>query len=68
MADPFLASHDKTVVYVARWICFICADDLDNRVSQLPKYAWDYVQRLLLVLDSDDHIIENTERRWRWSQ
>jgi len=53
------ASPDPTVRYVAQQVwCFY--DDFKDHPVRLCKTAWDYFQRLLLVLDSDRFILHET--------
>ena len=45
-------SDDPTISYLVRqlWLFY---DDLKDHKAQLSKEAWDYFQRLVLVLQSD---------------
>jgi hypothetical protein len=59
-------SDDPTISYLVRqlWLFY---DDLKDHKAQLSKEAWDYFQRLVLVLQSDAHIEVSTRRRWDYS-
>jgi len=52
------------------WLLWFTYDDLkDHGPEHWEKLAWDLVQRLLLLLDSDSELEETKGRRtWRWSQ
>ncbi len=67
LTDPFRGSYDKTVKHVASTVWFHY-DDCKNHFVNLTKPEWDYFQRLLLVLDSNDHIVKTTTLCWRYSQ
>ncbi len=60
-------SDDPTISYVVRQLWFFY-DDLKDHKAQLSKEAWDYFQRLVLVLQSDAHVEVSTRRRWGYSQ
>lgn len=67
LLDAFRNSPDETVRYVtgAAWYHY---DDCDDHFVTLSKPEWDYFQRLLLLLESDNTIEITTTRRWHWSQ
>jgi hypothetical protein len=65
--DPFRASSDPTVRFVALAVWFHYDDCQDHFVT-LSKPEWDYFQRLLLLLESDQQIELVAERRWSWTQ
>jgi hypothetical protein len=65
--DPFQASSDPTVRFVARTVWFHYDDCQDHFVT-LAKPEWDYFQRLLLLLESDQQIELVSVRRWSWTQ
>ena len=62
-----ITSDDPTVSHVVGvfW-CFY--DDCRDHKVRLSKDAWDYFQRLILVLQSDGHIEVSTRRRWDYTQ
>jgi len=64
---PFHASSDPTVRFVARTVWFHYDDCQDHFVT-LSKPEWDYFQRLLLLLESDQQIELISERRWSWTE
>lgn len=43
-------------------------DDIKDHKVCLSKDAWDYHQRILLLLKSDAHVIVEQKRRWTWRQ
>ncbi len=58
------ATRDNTVHYaVATLWCFY--DDLQDHKVHLTKEAWDFIQRLVLILKSDWRLEES--HNWRWS-
>jgi len=61
------SSEDETVWQVALELwCFY--DDLDDHHVRLTKEEWNYVQRLLLILESDDHLVVKLGPRiWKLS-
>ncbi len=61
-----IKSDDPTISHIvpALW-CFY--DDCKDHKAQLSKEAWDYFQRLILVLQSDGHIEASTRRRWGYT-
>ena len=61
------ASDDPTVTYIASslWCCY---DDCKDHTVDLPKEAWDYVQHLILILQSDAHVEIETRKRWSVTQ
>jgi hypothetical protein len=67
LLDEFRESTDETIRYVtgAAWYHY---DDCDDHFVTLSKPEWDYFQRLLLLLESDNQIEITTKRRWHWSQ
>lgn len=62
-----IKSDDATVSHVvhALWLFY---DDLKDHKVQLSKEAWDYFQRLILVLKSDAQVEVSTRRRWDSTQ
>ncbi|MGI9517871.1 MAG: hypothetical protein ACR2NP_12540 [Pirellulaceae bacterium] len=57
------SSRDQTVVFVVEQI----GEDWEDVLVQpemLDKSEWDYLQRLLLLLDSSHHVVR--ENRWHW--
>ncbi len=61
---------DDATAREAIWLLWFTYDDLKDHGPELwEKPAWDFVQRLLLLLDSDSEI-ESTkgQRTWGWSQ
>ena len=59
--------EDKTVGYVVDSLWCIYDDCKDHYVN-LDKPAWDTVQRLLLLLESEGEIAIDVRRRWHVSQ
>jgi hypothetical protein len=56
-------SDDVTVQSVALrlWSHY---DDFEDHAAALTREEWDYFQRLLLILESDAHLIETRRRVW----
>jgi len=67
LLDEFRESSDETVRYAIEgaWYHY---DDCDDHLVTLSKPEWDFFQRLLLLLESDNTIEITTTRRWHWSQ
>lgn len=65
--QPFHRSSDPTVRYVtsAVWYHY---DDCKDHMAALSKPEWDYFQRLLLLLQSDNQVETTTVRHWSWTQ
>ncbi len=61
------ASDDPTVTHIASSLWYYYDDCKDHTVD-LSKEAWDYFQRLILVLQSDAHVEIETHRRWSVTQ
>jgi len=61
------SEDDPTITYVVHqlWLFY---DDLKDHKVKLSKEAWDYFQRLVLVLKSDTQIEVQTRRLWDYSQ
>lgn len=61
------ASDNSTVghVVMSLWLYY---DDCKDHTVDLSKEAWDYFQRLILVLQSDAHVEIETHRRWSVTQ
>ena len=62
-----IKSDDPTISHVVCQLWFFYDDCKDHKV-QLSKEAWDYFQRLILVLQSDAHIEFSKRRRWDFTQ
>lgn len=60
-------SDDPTVAHVARALWFYYDDLKDHKVT-LSKEEWDYFQRLILLLQSDAHIVIQICKRWSVTQ
>jgi hypothetical protein len=60
-----IESDDSTVEGIVRAAWFYYDDCKDHNVI-LSKQAWDYFQRLLLILKSDAEISSSVTRRWSW--
>lgn len=60
-------TQDETVRIVVQQLWFFYDDCTNHRVV-LSKEAWDYIQRLLLLLDSDAELLSEKHRRWTWKQ
>jgi hypothetical protein len=67
MLGDYWDSQDSAVRFVthALWCCY---DDNDDHLAALDKPAWGYLQRLLLLLESDNAIEQTTIRHWSWTQ
>ncbi len=65
--QPCHRSPDPTVRYVANaaWYHY---DDCKDHMAALSKPEWDYFQRLLLLLQSDNQVETTTVRHWSWTQ
>lgn len=61
------ATVDETVrtAVDSLWLFY---DDCDDHFVAMSKPEWDFVQRLLLVLESDRHMVQTSSRRWAWTQ
>ncbi len=61
------ATDDDTLSEVCSevWLTY---DDLIDHPIHVPRPCWDYLQRLLLLLDSDGEIVDEHARRWTWRQ
>ena len=60
-------SDDPTVSHIVSQLWFFYDDCKDHKV-QLSKEAWDYFQRLVLVLQSDAHVEVSKRRQWGYTQ
>lgn len=60
-------SDDKTVGYVVDQVWYFY-DDCDDHLVALDKPAWNYHQRMLLLLESNFTVESTTSRRWSWTQ
>lgn len=60
-------SADPTIEHVTRGLWFLYDDCKDHKVV-LSKEAWDYCQRLILLLKSDAHVETETRKRWSITQ
>jgi hypothetical protein len=62
-----IASDDRTISHVVSqlWLFY---DDCKDHKARLSKEAWDYFQRLILVLQSDAHVEVSKRRRWDYTQ
>lgn len=65
--DEFRNSSDPGVRFVTRAVWYHY-DDCDDHVVTLSKDEWDYLQRLLLLLESDCQVAITSVRRWSWTQ
>uniref|UniRef100_A0A7C2K0R0 Uncharacterized protein n=1 Tax=Schlesneria paludicola TaxID=360056 RepID=A0A7C2K0R0_9PLAN len=61
------ATTDQTI-HLAVELLWTCYDDLNDHKVHLTREVWDYVQRLLLVLESDATIELQTRRHWDAAQ
>jgi len=61
------SEDDPTISYVIHqlWLFY---DDCKDHKAKLSKEAWDYFQRLVLVLQSDAQIEVQKRRQWDYSQ
>ena len=62
-----IESDDPTVTHVVCELWYFYDDCKNHRVN-LAKEAWDYYQRLILVLQSNAHVEVSTQRRWDGTQ
>jgi hypothetical protein len=62
-----IKSDDPTVSHVVHALWFFYDDCKDHKVH-LSKEAWDYFQRLILVLQSDGQVELSRRRRWDFTQ
>ncbi len=62
-----IKSDDPTVRHAVFQLWHFYDDCKDHKV-QLSKEAWDYFQRLILVLQSDAHVEFSKRRRWDFTQ
>jgi len=62
--DEFRGSNDSVIAFTvdALWYFY---DDCDDHHVALPKWQWDYIQRLLLLLASNCTV--HTQSKWCWS-
>jgi hypothetical protein len=60
-------SRDPVVHYVVDTVWYFY-DDCDDHLVNLTKPAWDYFQRLLLLLQSDCSLHTVKNRFWSWTQ
>lgn len=67
LLEQFVGSSDPTVRFVASEAWFYY-DDYVEHLAALSKPAWDYFQRLLLVLESDRQVVVTRQRHWSWTQ
>jgi hypothetical protein len=62
-----ITTEDSTV-RIAKLDLWGYYDDIKDHVVVADKATWDYIQRWLLILDSDAEVIETSHRRWHTSQ
>jgi len=62
-----IKSDDPTLSHIvcALWHFY---DDCKDHKVQLSKEAWDYIQRLILVLRSEEHVEVSKRRQWDYTQ
>lgn len=65
--EAFRDSHDEAVSFTAAAMWNLYDDVTDHQVA-LSKEGWDYVQRLLLLLESDAAMSVTTSRQWHYTQ
>ncbi|TWT64785.1 hypothetical protein [Allorhodopirellula solitaria] len=65
--DPFRDSEDSAIEYVANamWYHY---DDCDDHLIVASKQQWDYLQRLLLLLESNSTVSHEHRREWSVTQ
>lgn len=69
--DEIFAIREATIdrtIHLAVDLLWTCYDDLKDHKVHLTREGWDYVQRLLLVLESDATIELLTRRHWDAAQ
>lgn len=67
LLDRFRDSEDSTVQHIAG-VAWYFYDDCKDHFVHMSKPAWNYFQRLLLVLESEAVIFESKKRHWHWTQ
>ena len=67
LLDEYRDSADSAVRFVANEVWCYC-DDFEDHLVALSKPAWDYFQRLLLLLESDRAVETTHWWRWSWTQ
>ena len=65
--EPFRDSSDPIVLFATEAVWHFY-DDCDDHLVALEKPDWDYLQRLLLLLESDCRLERKQSRLWSWSQ
>lgn len=65
--DEYRNSPDSAVRFVAQAVWFLY-DDCDDHLVALTKPEWDYLQRLLLLLESNRCVETKISRRWSHTQ
>lgn len=60
-------THDKTIRTISQqlWLCY---DDCQDHFVALSKLDWDYIQRLILVLEANRRLEQCCTRHWHWTQ
>jgi len=61
--DISINSEDETIIYIVNTLWYFYDDVKDHKVL-FTKEEWDYVQRLLLILNSDKEIIKKEEKEY----
>jgi len=67
LLEPYRSSDDATVSEVV-FVAWFHHDDFKDHDVILTKSDWNYFQRLLLVLDSNDHLVKISSLKWGFSQ
>jgi hypothetical protein len=62
-----IKSNDPTISHIVCQLWYFYDDCKDHKV-QLSKEAWDYIQRMILLLQSDAKIEFSKRRRWDFTQ
>ncbi len=65
--DAFDDSDDPVIQHVATTV-WCLYDDFEDHEVCVSKAEWDYLQRLLLVLESGCRVETHSERRWSFKQ
>lgn len=65
--DEYHETQDAAVRYVCEQLWYLY-DDCDDHQVVLEKAEWDFIQRLLLLLESDHRVVSTKHWEWHWTQ